>query len=194
MTARSSAISRGPFSRTAVPAAPSAPPVPACRYAPRPRTARNTSPVIGFATQPATTAPSHSAAIDTAYCGNPRVKLTVPSIGSTNQRTRPRDLASAAPSSPTTPSSGRRVPSCVPIHRSTRPSTSVTRSVGVDFEPTVKPSVRQSRARCPASTASSTDRSAISVSSRGSIGAADGSMAIASSQHTMRPSGTRDSV
>ena len=58
--------------------------------APAPRLARNNSPETGLATAPATTTPSTSAATETAYCGIPRTKLTVPSIGSISHRTPER--------------------------------------------------------------------------------------------------------
>jgi hypothetical protein len=71
----------------------------------------------------------------TAHCGMPKRKLTVPSSGSTTQRT-PLVPAWSPPSSPRMPSPGRAAASRSRISRSAAWSASETRSVGVLLEDT----------------------------------------------------------
>src|ERR1039457_3771393 len=100
-------------------------------HAPWPRTAVNSSPRAGTATTPATTVPSTSAAMLTAQSGSPYRQVTVPSSGSTIQRTRP--WPDSPPSSPRIASPGRSASSRRAIRASAARSISVTTSVGLDL-------------------------------------------------------------
>src|SRR4051812_11134153 len=97
--------------------------------------------------------------METAYCGMPYRKFTVPSIGSTTHCTPLRDTA-LAPSSPRKPSSGRTASSRSKISVSAARSTSVTTSTGLDLvAATSTPSRRRTRTSSAASRATDVARS-----------------------------------